>query len=93
MVQDRYTTEIVASEMQMLDSRGGQQGGGYDQSQGRISSQRPRPAAERTSNSRVRSASSRAHLSSRAAPLTTIFRSRSDRLKKFWAAPGFTAGV
>ena len=26
--QDRYTTEIVASEMQMLDSRGGQQGGG-----------------------------------------------------------------
>jgi single-strand DNA-binding protein len=35
--QDRYTTEIVANEMQMLDSRGGQgmggQGdGGYDQS-------------------------------------------------------------
>ncbi|MDG1813503.1 MAG: single-stranded DNA-binding protein [Porticoccaceae bacterium] len=31
--QDRYTTEIVASEMQMLDSRGGQQGGGdYQQS-------------------------------------------------------------
>ncbi|MDG2018284.1 MAG: single-stranded DNA-binding protein [Porticoccaceae bacterium] len=30
--QDRYTTEIVASEMQMLDSRGGQAGqGGYDQ--------------------------------------------------------------
>ena len=29
--QDRYTTEIVASEMQMLDSRGGgQQGGGDD---------------------------------------------------------------
>ena len=34
--QDRYTTEIVANEMQMLDSRGGagdfggaQQGGGY----------------------------------------------------------------
>ncbi len=29
--QDRYSTEIVASEMQMLDSRGGdmQQGGGY----------------------------------------------------------------
>ena len=26
--QDRYTTEIVANEMQMLDSRG-QQGGGY----------------------------------------------------------------
>ena len=34
--QDRYTTEIVASEMQMLDSRGGQEGyaapaGGYQQ--------------------------------------------------------------
>ncbi|MBV0933860.1 single-stranded DNA-binding protein [Marinobacterium weihaiense] len=34
--QDRYTTEIVANEMQMLDSRGGegggyQQGGGYPQ--------------------------------------------------------------
>ncbi len=26
--QDRYTTEIVASEMQMLDSRGGMEGGG-----------------------------------------------------------------
>lgn len=26
--QDRYTTEIVASEMQMLDSRGGADGGG-----------------------------------------------------------------
>ncbi|MFV8818486.1 single-stranded DNA-binding protein [Haliea sp. E17] len=26
--QDRYTTEIVANEMQMLDSRGGQGGGG-----------------------------------------------------------------
>ena len=32
--QDRFTTEVVASEMQMLDSRGGQQGGGSDQSQG-----------------------------------------------------------
>ena len=30
--QDRYTTEIVASEMQMLESRGGQGQGGYDQS-------------------------------------------------------------
>lgn len=36
--QDRYTTEIVGAEMQMLDSRGGGQGapypdsGGYDQS-------------------------------------------------------------
>jgi len=30
--QDRYTTEIVASEMQMLDGRGGE-GGGYQQPQ------------------------------------------------------------
>lgn len=30
--QDRFTTEIVASEMQMLDSRGGAQGGDYQQS-------------------------------------------------------------
>ena len=30
---DRYTTEIVASEMQMLDSRGGGGGGGGDYSQ------------------------------------------------------------
>lgn len=28
--QDRYTTEIVASEMQMLDSRGGSGGGDYE---------------------------------------------------------------
>ena len=28
--QDRYTTEIVAAEMQMLDSRSGGQGAGYD---------------------------------------------------------------
>jgi single-strand DNA-binding protein len=27
--QDRYTTEIVGNEMQMLDSRGASQGGGY----------------------------------------------------------------
>jgi len=31
--QDRYTTEIVANEMQMLDGRGGGDGGGY-QNQG-----------------------------------------------------------
>ncbi|MDN3638478.1 single-stranded DNA-binding protein [Simiduia curdlanivorans] len=46
--QDRYTTEIVASEMQMLDGRGGDsnQGGydqgGYDQSQ----PQQRQPAAQ-----------------------------------------------
>jgi len=27
--QDRYSTEVIASEMQMLDSRGGGQGGGF----------------------------------------------------------------
>ncbi|MDA9090769.1 single-stranded DNA-binding protein [Porticoccaceae bacterium] len=36
---DRYSTEIVASEMQMLDSRGGAQGGGdYQQSSNQQSS-------------------------------------------------------
>ncbi len=29
--QDKYTTEIVAAEMQMLDSRGGSNDGGYNQ--------------------------------------------------------------
>ena len=38
--QDRFTTEIVASEMQMLDSRGGAQGGGdYQQSSNQPSNQ------------------------------------------------------
>lgn len=32
--QDRYTTEIVGSEMQMLDSRGSQQSGDYQQGGG-----------------------------------------------------------
>lgn len=48
--QDRYTTEIVASEMQMLDSRpGGQQGGGYpqdDYNQGGGPSQQQQPAQQ-----------------------------------------------
>jgi single-strand DNA-binding protein len=40
--QDRFTTEIVASEMQMLDSRGGAQGGGdYQQSSNQSSNQQP----------------------------------------------------
>jgi len=38
--QDRYTTEIVANEMQMLDSRGGDSGSHQGQSQ------RPAPQAE-----------------------------------------------
>ena len=45
--QDRYTTEIVASEMQMLDSRGGQQSGDYDQCQG--SYQQSAPQAQQQS--------------------------------------------
>lgn len=37
---DRYTTEIVANEMQMLDSRGGASGGGQQQqSQSRMQEQ------------------------------------------------------
>lgn len=48
--QDRYTTEIVASEMQMLDSRpGGQGGGGYpqdDYNQSGGPSQQQRPAQQ-----------------------------------------------
>lgn len=42
--QDRYTTEIVAGEMQMLDSRGGG-GGGFEQGGGaRPASAKPQPA-------------------------------------------------
>ena len=42
--QDRYTTEIVASEMQLLDSRGGE-GGGYQapQQQGGYAPQQAAP--------------------------------------------------
>lgn len=44
--QDRYTTEIIASEMQMLDSRGGGMGGGeYDQSQSTQPAARPQAAS------------------------------------------------
>lgn len=39
--QDRYTTEIIAGEMQMLDGPGGASGGGRGQSD------RPEPAASR----------------------------------------------
>lgn len=43
---DRYSTDIVAREMQMLDSRqdmGGSQGGGYQQSQQQQGSQQQQP--------------------------------------------------
>ncbi|MFW1678802.1 single-stranded DNA-binding protein [Pontibacter sp. JAM-7] len=48
--QDRYTTEIVASDMQMLDSRG-DAGGGYAQPQGQPQGQpqqasRPAPSPQ-----------------------------------------------
>jgi len=44
--QDRYTTEIVASEMQMLDSRGGGGTASYQQPQAAASSApSPAPAA------------------------------------------------
>ena len=54
--QDQYTTEIVASEMQMLDSRGGsdfgggasQGGGGYQQKQ---QSAAPQQSAPQQNNS------------------------------------------
>lgn len=46
---DRYTTEIIANEMQMLDSRGGaggaSGGGGYSQSSNAPSSSPQAPAA------------------------------------------------
>ena len=45
--QDRYTTEIVASEMQMLDSRGGQGQGGYDQSQPDYAQSEPQQAQQK----------------------------------------------
>ncbi|MBQ0755923.1 MAG: single-stranded DNA-binding protein [Amphritea sp.] len=43
--QDRYTTEIVASEMQMLDSRG-EGGGGYQQPQSGGYQQAPQSAPQ-----------------------------------------------
>lgn len=39
--QDRYTTEIVASEMQMLDSRGGDSAGQYSAPQQSATAQQP----------------------------------------------------
>ncbi|MBR9882411.1 MAG: single-stranded DNA-binding protein [Oceanospirillales bacterium] len=45
--QDRYTTEIVASELQMLDGRGGE-GGGYAQPDPMGYGQPQQPAPQRT---------------------------------------------
>jgi len=44
--QDRYTTEVVASEMQMLDSAGGQRQGGQREQQQRPTQQQPQQAAQ-----------------------------------------------
>ncbi|MDY6828518.1 MAG: single-stranded DNA-binding protein [Pseudomonadota bacterium] len=43
--QDRYTTEIVASDMQMLDSRGGTAAdmGGYDSDEAPRAARQPQP--------------------------------------------------
>ncbi len=53
---DRYTTEIVASEMQMLDSRGGQEGGGggggYQQNRPQQNQGQQTKAAEQAAKSR-----------------------------------------
>jgi len=46
--QDRYTTEVVAEQMQMLDSRGGVDSGGYDQSSASSSNKQPAPASTDT---------------------------------------------
>ncbi len=53
--QDRYTTEIVGSEMQMLDSRQGA-GGGYDQSQGGQAAYAPSGSAPQQAYSQPQSA-------------------------------------
>lgn len=47
--QDRYTTEIVGSEMQMLDSRGAQSGGYEAPQQGKYQSQAPAAQAPQQS--------------------------------------------
>jgi len=44
--QDRYTTEIVANELQMLDSRGQQSGGYPDQESTSMKSPSPAPASQ-----------------------------------------------
>jgi len=41
--KDRYSTEIIANEMQMLDSRGGGAGAGGGGGGGEMSSSEPRP--------------------------------------------------
>lgn len=46
--QDRYTTEIVASEMQMLGSRGGAGGGDFNQDASYDQSAAPRPSGAKT---------------------------------------------
>lgn len=66
--QDRYTTEIVASEMQMLDSRGGQQGGGdYQQASNQQYGQQSAPQ-QNTSSQQASSAPQQGQSASQQAP-------------------------
>ncbi len=66
--QDRYTTEIVASEMQMLDSRGGQQGGGdYQQSSNQQYGQQSAPQ-QNTPSQQAPSAPQQGHSAPQQAP-------------------------
>ena len=75
---DRYTTEIVASEMQMLDSRGGQEGGGGYQQQAPRQNRAPQHRIRllRPAESRLLSRRLRVWIA-----LTTIFRFSLRRVK------------
>lgn len=72
--QDRYTTEIVASEMQMLDSRGSeQQSGGQQYNQPRQSPQSGRPAGAGGGQSRQQQAPAQRQQRPQQAPPATDF--------------------
>lgn len=49
--QDRYTTEIIANELQMLDSKGGNSAASYDDIPSQGASSRPANAAAGSSHS------------------------------------------
>ena len=67
--QDRYTTEIVASEMQMLDSRGdGQQGAPAPQDQPSRPSSRPQQNGQPQRNDLNENGSRRSPYADQAAP-------------------------
>lgn len=56
--QDRYTTEIVANEMQMLDSKGGAGGSGYGQEQSQSGGSAPNNAGGNPGSSQGAAAAS-----------------------------------